>query len=564
MEGQYVVAIYDFTEVEPGEMEIYMGDVLLITKQIDNNWLKGKIRGKSGNFPRSFVQMLNIPTNLPNGQKLFACCTDYHAQTPDDLTIIRGDVIVGKSAIDANWWRGEKQFATGAFPLSHVYELDSKDLGPDDKKQSSNSIGKVRAITNLSAQLDTELPLRNGEIIDVIEQIDESFLYGRNDQGQEGQFLINCVEILEGNIKLEDEKEKETKTKWWESEDNVETNPIVIRKEDEIPFEGSLVNNVKITKECESTTNSPRVSKIEKQLQSNYAQSIYPFIASQEDELSFNAGDILYLNRYINEDWIEGQLGGSVGIFPASFIKFIDPPEKDKTNVQENLKVLYPYTATLSNELSVKEDEIVKVLEHFNNDWYVVENYLGETGLCPVSYLGSLTEERKLDECTRSGSNNNHELAIKREERESFLKESVSVSTENITYRTRPKPEIKPKPTIKKSNARLSASLEDIIAKEMEAAAVNDSTPKPPLLPPRKSPPNRSGENKPSKSVPTRPAPPRPNIPERRIEPKRPPPIRRSPVSVQSDVNQGMYLLKKIYIQYKKIKTPLYRNIEKT
>lgn len=540
MEGQYVVAIYDFTETESGDLGIYKGDVVRIVKQIDDNWLEGQIQGKTGNFPRSFVQVLNLPDVLPAGQKLFACCTDYRAETPNDLTIMRGDVIVGTSAIDEYWWRGQKQFTTGAFPLSHVYELDLNNQNVCENKKPANVLATVRAITNLSAQLDTELPLRNGEIIEVLEQIDESFLYGRNERGDEGQFLINCVEIIEGDLKFKEEVTK--KSKWWEKENHSPN--LEIEKEDaQDPFQSTLSSNSTLEIESKTTESDSDVFTNDKKLPSNYAQSVYPYTGGQEDELSFDSGETIYVSRYINNDWLEGELRGSTGIFPATFIQFVDKPIEKANAVQENLKVLYSFNGTSSAEISVQGEEIVKVLEKLNESWYMIENYLGETGLCPASYLGSLTEEQANMEGTEmDGSNNNNDSLIKSVAIDDFLKESVSTK-DRPSPLLRKKPEIKPKPVLPKGNVRLSTSLENIIAKEMEAATISSAASQKIHKPSsRRTMSTSLVEDKSSKLIPSRPAPPRPIIPEKKLEPKRPPPPNRSPLSVQLNASPGKNL----------------------
>uniref|UniRef100_F1L706 Endophilin-A2 n=1 Tax=Ascaris suum TaxID=6253 RepID=F1L706_ASCSU len=51
-------ALYDFEAQNEGELDFKEGDVIELTSQIDENWFEGSIRGKSGFFPISYVQVL--------------------------------------------------------------------------------------------------------------------------------------------------------------------------------------------------------------------------------------------------------------------------------------------------------------------------------------------------------------------------------------------------------------------------------------------------------------------------------------------------------------------------
>ncbi|KAH7727844.1 endophilin [Aphelenchoides avenae] len=51
-------AIYDFEAQNPGELEFKEGNVIDLVSQIDENWYEGRLNGKTGFFPISYVQVL--------------------------------------------------------------------------------------------------------------------------------------------------------------------------------------------------------------------------------------------------------------------------------------------------------------------------------------------------------------------------------------------------------------------------------------------------------------------------------------------------------------------------
>lgn len=57
-------AIYSFHPDQEGELDFDEGDVITLNKQVDANWYEGALRGRSGLFPISYVDVL-VPLPLP-------------------------------------------------------------------------------------------------------------------------------------------------------------------------------------------------------------------------------------------------------------------------------------------------------------------------------------------------------------------------------------------------------------------------------------------------------------------------------------------------------------------
>ena len=54
-----------------------------------------------------------------------------------------------------------------------------------------------------------------------------------------------------------------------------------------------------------------------------YAIAKFNFVAEFETELSLGAGEMVYLNRYVDNEWLEGEVDGQRGIFPISYVNVI-------------------------------------------------------------------------------------------------------------------------------------------------------------------------------------------------------------------------------------------------
>jgi len=156
----------------------------------------------------------------------------------------------------------------------------------------------------------------------------------------------------------------------------------------------------------------------------------FKYVASNEDELSFEVGDIITFIEDIEEGWAKGEIeNGDSGLYPTNFVKAVEdsnqsskkeerskgrrsedglrgrPKENQSSSSSsskeptsstssssadlQRYKVSFDYGASNADELSLKKDEIITITkkETLDEGWWEARNANGQMGLIPTNFL---------------------------------------------------------------------------------------------------------------------------------------------------------------------------------
>lgn len=368
-----------------------------------------------------------------------------------------GDILIGTTAVDENWWEGysTSTHARGIFPLTHVEELDPRPpqghgtQGHNrSMEQATEVLAEARVIKGLEAQLEEELALVEGETVQILRFLDDSFGLGQCG-GKVGQFPLSFVQLIGEN----------SCRGFGSSYDNTITQ---VSKTKESGHGTTVVqNNGYLTGK---KSHSRKGSYTQANTRSHdafvlpYAQTRHPFAAVNENELSFCANEIVTLISHIDDDWAEGEINGRRGIFPTSYVNIIvDCQPIEEANRGQNGstivvspetygRVLYDFTAESSEELSLQEGDTVTILQKLDADWYLAQHDDSRIGRCPVSYVEVFGCEPLHGVTTPSGEATKALQPVV----SNLMPHDVSMTE------VKPKPMLKPKPILKTSS--MSAS----------------------------------------------------------------------------------------------------------
>lgn len=277
---------YNFIAETSDDLELHIGDIIKVKKQISDDWLHASNQIQSGQIPVDFVeQVLN---KTPD--RVGVAVDDFISEHQDDLQLIKGDVIGITKNIDANWCYGFSKTGSGMFPVNFVKEIKFHgDVGTDknnnaEKANAFNNCdhGEAKVIDSFQAQESDELSITSGDIVLLTKEIDSFWLEGIVN-GSTGKFPRMYVDII---------KEVPDKLRYKERKEIQNSNP------------------------------EPQ------------AKALYMFVGTNSDELSFDKGDMITLLERLNKDWLVGKIGNHVGRFPSNYVEIlVDLPFSSKPSL---------------------------------------------------------------------------------------------------------------------------------------------------------------------------------------------------------------------------------------
>jgi len=126
-----VKAMYDYTAEENSELSFAPGDIIVVTQIDDSGWWRGELKGKSGQFPRNYVEVHegseeDFKTAQSNSQLTKLRCKvlyEFESSSPDELTVKVDEIITIDSEAEG-WFIGRNEKGqSGMFPANYVQVL---------------------------------------------------------------------------------------------------------------------------------------------------------------------------------------------------------------------------------------------------------------------------------------------------------------------------------------------------------------------------------------------------------------------------------------------------------
>jgi len=131
-----------------------------------------------------------------NPPKQLVTIYSYDATEDNEISFAEGETIYLLEKDDSGWWRGRNaKGQEGLFPSNFV-----EVVGEEGNSGSIEIHKDFQALYDYEAEDETELTIKEGEILHVISETD-GWYFGTNAQGKEGNFPSNFVELVDNQKK---------------------------------------------------------------------------------------------------------------------------------------------------------------------------------------------------------------------------------------------------------------------------------------------------------------------------------------------------------------------------
>ena len=126
------------------------------------------------------------------------------------------------------------------------------------------------------------------------------------------------------------------------------------------------------------------------------ARALFKFEGQADHELTFSPGESILLLRRIDENWVEGELNGKVGIFPNNHVRIElgSPSLSHESTLARSGKpcgiALYTFPGTAAGDLALEKGELVELLKNVGGGW--LRGRAGDrVGIFPASFVEIFT-----------------------------------------------------------------------------------------------------------------------------------------------------------------------------
>ncbi|KAL5011887.1 hypothetical protein ScPMuIL_010438 [Solemya velum] len=116
----------------------------------------------------------------------------------------------------------------------------------------------------------------------------------------------------------------------------------------------------------------------------------------EESDLAFKKGDMINLHKQIDDNWFYGELNGTQGFFPSSYVQVLVPLPVTLQQSVPQCKALYDFELEEDEKdcLSFEKEEVLTVIRRVDDNW--IEGKKGEKiGIFPLSFV-ELNDPAKL------------------------------------------------------------------------------------------------------------------------------------------------------------------------
>ncbi|XP_018398634.1 PREDICTED: intersectin-1 isoform X2 [Cyphomyrmex costatus] len=263
--NEYYAALYRYESTEAGDLSFNQGEVILVTKK-EGEWWTGCIGNKSGIFPSNYVEKCNVPNQdvslSTNVQSTTVAATAETKNETDTMATVKS-----QAEKTAEQLEDERAAAEDRAELPDFTAMAAQQRGRKPEI--------VQVIAPYQATSSEQLDLQRGQLIMIRKKTDsgwwEGELQARGKKRQVGWFPATYVK----------------------------------------PLTSSSNRSTPVSHGYQDSPTDPNIERV---------MALYPYQAQNEDELSFEKGDVISVLAKEEASWWRGELNGVSGVFPSNYV----------------------------------------------------------------------------------------------------------------------------------------------------------------------------------------------------------------------------------------------------
>lgn len=316
-------ALYNFQAQNHREISFKKGDLIYVRRQVDSNWYEGERNAMIGIFPVTYVEI--IPGADPNvtplgtlksiksgtGSAVGTLNTyiqegqgkakfNFQAQTPMELSLVKGEMVTLTRRIDGNWYEGRIGARRGIFPATYV---DVSVEPGETRGNGDTSVGRT---------LSPGSPIKP-----VAAPAAHSIIKGNTaalHQGQESATAANnaaAEQYLSPNYTVQSP---------YSTINSRPSSSMSQGQQQQQQISSSSMMTTTMTSSQQQQSSS--AIQIESKNEPVPFRALYNYAPQNDDEVELKEGDIVYVMERCDDGWFVGtsQRSGIFGTFPGNYV----------------------------------------------------------------------------------------------------------------------------------------------------------------------------------------------------------------------------------------------------
>ncbi|KAM9143244.1 E3 ubiquitin-protein ligase SH3RF1 isoform 2-T2 [Pangshura tecta] len=320
-------ALYTYEGKEPGDLKFNKGDIIILRRQVDENWYHGEVNGVHGFFPTNFVQIIKpLPQPPPQCKALYDFEVKDKEADKDCLPFSKDDVLTVIRRVDENWAEGMLADKIGIFPISYVeFNTAAKQLIELDKPSGSavdSGEGTSGASHNNSVQKHTDTK-KNTKKRHSFTSLTMSNKTSQSSQNRHSMEISPPVLISSSNPTAAARISELTGLSCSAPSQNM--NPplppppllsaTIIASTSSGPPSSGVVQRP-------ASGSADQTAHLRPQSRPSVYIAVYPYSPRKEDELELRKGEMFLVFERCQDGWFKGTSmhTSKIGVFPGNYV----------------------------------------------------------------------------------------------------------------------------------------------------------------------------------------------------------------------------------------------------